>query len=182
MFDKKRIRFKKYVIHILGVLAVDADAFDLPPEQNALIVCTDRITSFIEGDTIIHKLILPFSDVEENKASGAFNGAHARAVIRFLKGLPDSVTDLYICCSKGGSRSPALAAAILKASGRSDAPVWKNPFYVPNRLVYKRMCEETGIIMPWIFVRYKVLMNTLQFKRAKRRRSTGKYDRWQIIF
>ncbi len=179
---KNKHVIKKYAIHILALPAINMDSFDLPMEQNALIVCTDRSNSFIEGDTILYKLILPFEDVEIPKSTGAFNRAHARAVLRFLEDLPESVTDLYICCSKGGSRSPALAAAILKASGRSDAPVWKNPYYVPNKLVYKRMCEETGIFMPWVKVWYKGRINTAQFKKAKRNGGTTVYERWQIIF
>ena len=177
----KRIILKKYVIHILAVTAINADAFDLPMEQNALIRCTDRTNSYIEGGIIKYKLFLPISDVELPHRYGSFNGAHARAVIRFLKGLPESVTDLYICCSKGGSRSPALAAALLKGSGRSDKPVWKNPFYVPNRLVYKKMCHELGVFMPWICVMFKSLVNTVQFKKYRRRGGAGEYERWQII-
>ena len=179
---KKRIVFKRYVIHILAVPAITSEAFDLPPNQNALIVCSDITTPFIDGDVITNKLIIPFLDVEIKDIPGGFTGAHARMIIRFLQKLPESVSDLYICCSKGGSRSPALAAAILKASGRSDDAVWKNPFYVPNKLVYKKMCEELGFFMPWTLVRYKAFINAAQYSKSKKRGNTGKYDRWQIIF
>lgn len=178
----KRIVLKRYVIHILAVPAINADAFDLPMEQNALILCCDRTNRYIEGNNIKNKLVLPFSDVELSNLVGAFNGAHARAVIRFLKELPESVTDLYICCSKGGSRSSGLAAALLKGSGRPDKAVWYNPYYVPNKLVYKKMCNELGFIMPWIRVRFKSFVNAIQFKKYKRRGGVGKYERWQIIF
>ena len=177
----KKIKLKRYVIHILPVPAVSPDVFDLPMEQNALISCTDRTNRYLDGDGIIHKLVIPFPDVEDKTVPGSFNGAHARAIIRFLQSLPESVTDLYVCCSKGGSRSPALAAAILKASGRSDGEVWNNPFYVPNTLVYKRTCRELGIFMPLIAVMLKKRKNDVQFRKAKKRRDPGEYERWKII-
>ena len=77
-----------------------------------------------------------------------------RHIIRFLRQLPKSVTDLYVCCSKGGSRSPAVAAAVLRMSGRSDKAVWDNPYYVPNWLVYQSLVKNGGV---------------------------SEYERWQII-
>ena len=178
---KRRVVFKKYAIHILPVPAIEADAFELPMEKNALISCTERTNRFLSGDDISYKLILPFPDVETADYPGAFNGAHAREIIKFIRNLPDCVTELYVCCSKGGSRSTALAAAILKASGRKDSDVWKNPFYVPNKLVYKRMCNELGFFMPEIAVRLKSIDNERQYKKAQERGNAGKYERWQIL-
>ena len=175
-------KLKRYVIHILPIPAIGPDAFDLPMEKTALISCTDRTNDYLDGKAIPHKLILPFPDSENRKAPGAFNGSHAMAVIRFISGLPDTVTDLYLCCSKGGSRSPALAAALLKASGRSDDEVWKNPFYVPNTLVYKRMCRELGFFMPGFVVSLKKHCNNKEYKKAQRRGNAGRFERWQIIF
>ncbi|MBR6861277.1 MAG: hypothetical protein IKM73_08150 [Acidaminococcaceae bacterium] len=172
---------KRYVIHILGINAVNPDAFDLSLEQTALISCTDRSNRFLASGSIENSLIIPFMDVEDSSIPGSFNAAHARVIHRFLQELPECVTDLYVCCSKGGSRSAALAAALLKASGRSDNAVWMNPFYVPNKLVYSVMCRELGIVMPGMFVRWKSFTNERQFKKAKRRGNAGKYERWQIM-
>ena len=33
---------KRYVIHILAITAIKEDTFDLPPENNAMIICTNR--------------------------------------------------------------------------------------------------------------------------------------------
>ena len=178
---RKRIRLKRYAIHVLPVPAIGPDVFDTPWEKNAIICCAEQTNRFLEGGHLRHKLILPFLDVEDKTVPGAFNGAHARAIIRFLQSLPDSVTDIYFCCSKGGSRSPALAAAILRASGRSDADVWRNPFYVPNTLVYFRMRRELGRYIPYFAVLRKKRMNEKQFRKAKRRGDPGEYERW-IIF
>lgn len=177
----KKTILKRFVIHIIAAPGINADAFDLPMEQNALILCADRSNSFIDSESIIYKLIIPFMDVETAKVTGSFRGAHARAIIRFIQNLPDTVTDLYICCSKGGSKSPALAAAILKGSGRNDDAVWKNPFYCPNKLVYKIMCNELGLPMPWIAVWNKVRINNHAFRLAQKA-GESEYERWQIIF
>ena len=177
----KKITLKRYVIHILAINAINADAFDRPYDQTALISCTDRTNQFLSSNVFPHKLVVPFLDVEIKNHPGAFNDNHAHQIIRFLQGLPEDVTDLYVCCSKGGSRSAALAAALLKASGRSDAPVWKNPFYVPNKLVYQRMCRSLGITMPHLAVRLKAASNARQYKKAKRRGSSGEFERWQLL-
>lgn len=180
---KKRICIKRFVIHILAIPAINEEAFDIPLEQTALIACTKkRSTPFLSGNSLPYKLIMEFPDVEDSQIPGSFNEAYARAIIRFLGQLPDTVTDLYICCSKGQSRSAGLAAALCKGFGRSDADVWKNPFYVPNILVYKKMCSELGISMPWIIVRVKKRMNKLAYQKAQKKRDAGKYERWQILF
>jgi predicted protein tyrosine phosphatase len=172
---------KRFVIHITAVPGIKADAFDLPMNRNALILCTDRTNRFINGKNIIYKFVMPFLDVETAKTPGDFTAAHAKAIIRFIESLPDSVTDLYICCSKGGSRSAALAAAILKGSGRSDDAVWKNPFYCPNKLVYRIMCNELGLFMPRVAVRYKEHLNKRAFRKAQKS-GKSEYERWEIVF
>ena len=131
------------------------------------------------GDTVTAGM--PFADVEEPRDSLAIKGAHARAIIRFLRQLPDEVTDLYVCCSRGSSRSPAVAAAILRMSGRKDDVVWKNPFYVPNKLVYQVLCREFGLFAPDWYVKRKAELNWQSYMRAARYGDADGYERWQII-
>lgn len=175
-------RLKKYVIHVLSVAAIREDTFDLPQQQNAIVVCThlnqnSRVKSILPQN----KLILDFPDVEDPHYPGSFNQAHARRIIRFVQDLPDDVTDLYVSCSKGSSRSPAVAAALLRMSGRSDKAVWLNPYYVPNLLVYYRLCRAWGFHTPLVTVWFKHLANRRAFRVAKKRQSS-KYERWQILF
>ena len=106
--------------------------------------------------------------------------SYARVIIKFVRRLPKTVTDIYVCCSKGGSRSAAVAAALLRMSGRSDAPVWDNPYYVPNTLVYYRLCREFGLPV----TRLSVWLKNRRNQRAYRKLQRGepcKYERWQII-
>ena len=171
---------KKHLIHILAITAIEPDLFEQPYSQNAVIVCTERENRFISSGILTHVLILPFSDVEEEAAHGAFTKAHARVIIRFVESLPDEVSDIYVCCSKGSSRSAAVAAALLRMSGRSDKDVWLNPYYVPNTLVYYRLCREYGLFVTKRSVRRLKKRNEQAFRNAQSGKPC-KYERWQII-
>ena len=178
---KKIYYIKKYVIHILAITAIDAETFDLPIKQNAIIVCTNRNNKFIYKCKPENILIINFSDVEDKKDPEAFNRAHARKIIRFVKSLSNDVTDLYVCCSKGGSRSSAVAAALLRMSGRKDKDVWNNPYYVPNTLVYFRLCREYGLPITRFSSWIKKQKNNRAFKIAQKRKHC-RYERWQILY
>lgn len=173
-------KIKKYDVHILALAAVKADLFDYPLEKNAVIVVTNRDNRFLSEGHISNLLTLPFPDYEDKETEGAFNRAHARAIIRFLDELPDTVTDVYVCCSKGGSRSAAIAAALLRMSGRSDRDVWQNPYYVPNTLVYYRLCKEFGLFVTEHSVARRRKQNEKAFRDAKAG-NPCKYERWQVL-
>lgn len=173
---------KKYIIHILAVKGLSYDTVDLPLEQCAFIICTPSTSSFIDNKIKEYKLVLNFADVEDTKHPYSFKHNQARQIIDFMDDLPVNVTDIYVCCDKGGSRSPACAAALLKISGRSDKDVWMNPFYVPNALVYRIICKEAGLFMPKWRVKYLKHKNEQAYKKAKKNRDPGKYERWQILY
>ena len=173
---------KKYPLHILAVPALCYDIFDIPMYQCAVIICTGRSNAFIENEIRKNKLVLDFLDVEDEKLPGAFTRWDARKITSFIRDLPDEVSDIYVCCSKGGSRSAGCAAALLRMSGRSDKDVWRNPYYTPNTLVYKILCREFGILMPDIFVWILCRINDRAYKKAQKKKSSGKYERWQILF
>ena len=174
-------KIKKYTIHILALPAIRPEVFDIPLSRCAIIACTERENEYLELFPPQQRCVVPFADVEIPEAYGAIKGAHARVVIRFLRRLPDTVTDLYICCSKGGSRSPAVAAAVLRMSGRNDKVIWENPYYVPNWLVYQTICREFGLYAPDWYVKHLVELNRQCFLDSVRRGNPGKYERWQII-
>ena len=92
-------KVKKYTIHILAITAFNPKLyelpFDLPQERNAVIICTDRKNEYLQNYTG-NKLDIAFYDVEDSSVIGAFETAHAMAIIKFINRLPDEVTDLYI--------------------------------------------------------------------------------------
>ena len=171
---------KKHTIHILGIKAVNGDTFDLPDEQNAIILCTDTNGKEIYGCLPENILNINFPDVTDGRESGAFSEWHARRIIDFVGGLSDEVTDIYVCCTGGESRSPAVAAALLKMSQRSDKRVWKNPYYKPNTLVYSVLCREYGFKFSRIAARINLWRNTRAFKQAQKSGSTA-YERWELL-
>ena len=174
-------KIKKYTIHILAIPAIKPEVFDIPLCQCAIIACTERDNENLKLFPDKQRCVMPFADVEDPEYYLAIKGAHARAIIKFLRQLPDAVTDLYICCSKGGSRSPAVAAAVLRMSGRNDKVVWENPYYVPNRLVYQVICREFGLFAPDWYVKRLVKINSQCYLNASKQGNAGKYERWQII-
>ena len=172
---------KKYTLHILAIRGIREDTFDIALENNAVIVCTERYNENLAVLPVDHVLQIPFPDYEDYHLQGAFNRIDARIIKNFIHSLPDTVTDMYICCSKGGSRSPAVAAALLRASGRSDMDVWKNPFYVPNTLVYFRLCKELGVKTTTLSVFFRVLINKHAYRKAQKNKGSTPYERWQIL-
>ena len=123
---------------------------------------------------------MDFPDVTDGRRAGAFDRAHAEQILCFVRGLSAQVSDVYVCCEQGYSRSPAVAAALLRMTGRSDRDVWRNPYYQPNPLVYRRLCRASGLFTPRLAVRHKTRVN----KRAYQRAQSGKphpYERWQLL-
>ena len=171
---------KQYTVHPMGTYALRCAVVDLPTEQNALIICCNRQNQFAFPPCFSQVLEIVFPDLEDERLPGAFNGAYARKIIRFITDLPDTVTDVYVCCAKGGSRSTAVAAALLRASGRTDRDVWHNPFYVPNKLVYRVLCHEFGLKTNRFSTWVRVLINNRAFRKAQKKGSAG-YERWQIL-
>lgn len=174
---------KKYTIHILAITAFNPKhfeiPFDLPDERNAVIICTGRENEFLKNYKG-NKLDVVFLDVEDPRVPGSFECVHARAIIRFIKLLPEEVTDIYVCCSKGSSRSAAVAAWLLRMSGRNDDRVWLNPYYVPNILVYYVLCKEAGIPITPDQVLFKQKQNEEAYKKLQQG-VPCEYERWQIL-
>ena len=138
---------RKFTLHILAITAVTPDIFDLPQEQNAMIICIERTDKNIWSCKPENVLICVFP-------------AHS--------------------VQRGGSRSPAVAAALLKMSVRSDEAVWRNPYYVPNTLVYYRLCREYGLRISKMEAWLKVMMNKRAFSLAQKGRPC-KYEWWEIL-
>ena len=171
---------KKYIIHILAVTALCQDAFDIPYDQCALISLTYRTTPFLQ-QVSVRKMTIDIKDYEDKDVPGAISSEQAKLIIHFLEKLPSTVSDLYICCSKGGSRSAGCAAAVLRMSDRSDLDVWQNPYYTPNILVYYVLCKEYGLEITWEEVLEKKEINEIAFREAQQNNGICKYERWQII-
>ena len=178
--SKKKPPIKKYTIHIFSARALREECFDLPKDEYAVI--TLSIFSFEYAELLRSRnwLAIPFIDTTNPKDPRRLTNARARKIIRYINNLPNTVTDLYICCDWGQSRSAAVAASLLLASGRTDAPVWNNPNYRPNRFVFRKMCHTLGIRMPLHKLYWRVIRNRLIRTRLFKKYS--KHELWEILF
>lgn len=156
------------------------EALDIPYSRCAIIRLCGRSNHFLDTADI-RQISFDVSDVEDADVPGSMTPAHARSIRHFLESLPDEVTDLYVCCSKGGSRSAGCAAALLLISGRSDTAVWENPYYTPNTLVFYRICNEFGLEITWEDVLARVAINEKSFADAQAKRESSR-ERWEILF
>lgn len=124
--------------------------------------------------------VLSFQDIENPNMKDAFSINHALLIKKFILELPINTRDLYICCDSGESRSPAIAAALLTVSNRSDERVWNNPFYKPNLLVYRVMCRVFGKIISEEELIAKKKQNEEALARTIRNGRVDNYKRWEI--
>ena len=121
---------------------------------------------------------ISFADVENPDMESAFSIDHALLIKKFITELPDDITDLYICCDSGESRSPAVAAALLTAMGKKDSIVWENPYYKPNCLVYKLMRRAFGIEIEQEEIYQKRKDNECALSRTIENADCRNFKRW----
>lgn len=89
-------------------------------------------------------LILDVHDTENTRDPKAFSLEHGKQVQAFLE-KNKSAQRICVCCDSGQSRSTAMAAALTRYFGGDDLPIWENPQYHPNRLVYRSQLQVFGI-------------------------------------
>ena len=142
------MRFEQIRIRAVGkVLAEWERGQYMDPDHAAVICCTDEPLDKGALSTIRH-FCVQFYDTEKPEDVGCFTREQAAAICAFIHRLPDTVSCLYCCCDWGQSRSAGLAAAILTTQGKPCEPVFLNPSYRPNLLVYAYMCEAFGCGSP----------------------------------
>ena len=172
---------QQYAIHILPAKALKDFADELARPESALISCVGARIQ-VDVRTVPLHLILEFADTTDARRPGAFNHVQAEEIARFVSALPVSVSDVFVSCTEGESRSPAVAAALLLASGRSDRDVWLNPYYHPTTLVYCLLCRALGVFMPRLLVWLRQRRSVRAYRKTRRKGNAGKYERWQILF
>lgn len=108
------------------------------PERQAVISIMDHARDCVSRYPAPRVLRLCFQDAEG--AWGKQNlitAEQARAVRGFVLRYKREIDVLIVQCTEGVSRSAAVAAAVLAGLGESDAPIWRDPRYRPNPLVYR---------------------------------------------
>lgn len=107
------------------------------PERQAMISIVDHRRDAQKRYPAPRVLRLCFEDAEDaDCGQNLIACEQAEAICRFVLRLRGEIDTLIVHCSAGVSRSPAVAAAVLKGLGESDEAIWNDPRYHPNELVY----------------------------------------------
>ena len=130
----------------------------LNKEKTAAILCSSYEIDVKKLEKFPNKLVLYFDDVCEVR-NNAFNKDIATKIKLFVSNLSSEITDMYICCDSGESRSSAICAALMKLQKQDEMTIWKNPYYHPNILVYKLLCNELGIKVSRLGLMYREYIN-----------------------
>lgn len=174
-FDSNNIKLHIYPIKGLTMEMLNETVMP------ALIICSSRIDRLIKAKYVDSFLAVHFLDTIDMNDDGSIKTQHAEVIKDFLFNLSPEITDLFICCDGGDSRSPAIAAAILKMMGRNDERIWKNPFYTPNILVYYIICQVFGIPVSWENVLEMRMINEKAYKETQMKNGQTGYKRWEIL-
>lgn len=85
---------------------------------------------------------------------------------QFVKALPKTTQTVFCACNAGQCRSTAVAAAISLYYGMDDMPIWENPRYKPNPLVFSLLCKSLGVEMTDDMLDFRVGTNYQAFRKA----------------
>ena len=95
-----------------------------------------------ENPNIVHIEFLQFDDIdcaEEIHGLKPMDEDDAVAIVDAFEKYWGTVDQIIVHCDAGYSRSPAVAAAIAKAMGKSDEVYFSSGEYCPNRHVYRTL-------------------------------------------
>ena len=133
--------------------------------------CGAIISSSSEINTVklrgIPYIFRQYEDLDYESPGRSFSQTDAAAVADFIKNLGADV--LYCCCNAGESRSPAVAAAVMRYFGLDDLQVWKNPHYHPNMLVFEMLANALDVEVSDEEKDYRFYINQKVFRDAIRK-------------
>lgn len=109
-----------------------------------------------------------YEDLDYECPGRSFSSEDAKAFTDYVKGLAD-VNTLYCCCDAGESRSPAVAAAVMRYLGMDDMAVWRNPHYHPNMLVFAMLMDAFNLSISDEEKDYLLYTNQKAFRDAIRK-------------
>lgn len=168
--DRRRQKMiPRYRIHVAPLKCMfyqESAVYDM--NHCAAILCSSDFGQITEHIPFRYYVKLEFQDTCDPRDRNAFSFDQAERITQYISGLPADITDLFIACDAGCSRSPAVAAALLRASGGSDKTIWGNPRYYPNPLVYERVCKALGLFTPKMMISYKVRVNRMAYRKTQR--------------
>ena len=109
-----------------------------------------------------------YDDVDREIPGRSFSEENARCFSAFLKSPAFRSRMLYCCCDGGCRRSAAVAYAATVFFGGDDMPLWLDPAYEPNALVYEKLCRALGISLSDAELDCRIESNRQALRRAIR--------------
>ena len=114
---------------------------EMSESGTAYILCaSEQQMQTAESERILR---LCFQDITDGRCSDAFQKEHAKQIVSFFERIAgkEDIDCVFVCCDAGISRSPAIAAALMREQGQNDDCIWSDAEYDPNPLVYRRLCH-----------------------------------------
>ena len=87
---------------------------------------------------IVYKYKIHFGDVDEGEQH-CITDSDAMQIASFVFSIKDRADMLIVHCEAGISRSPGVAAAVLKFIDDDDTPIFDNHLYRPNMTCYRKV-------------------------------------------
>ena len=133
-------------IIVMGLLKLRYEVDEMKDlDLSAALISTSMPERAACSGKFARSLVLNYDDVISPADSSAFTPALARKASEFVLSLGEEITNLYVACDFGTSRSAAIAAAIMRHLGYEELSIWANPSYHPNPLVYSLMSCALGV-------------------------------------
>ena len=124
-----------------------------------------------ESRVPIPHIVEIFDDVDREIPGRSLSAEAAQRIAHFIKNVGPEIETVYVCCDSGISRSSAIAAAVCRYFGISDSPIWENPKYQPNPLVFRLLCENLGLPVGDELLDLLIDTNRSAFRNAVKRKA-----------
>lgn len=124
-----------------------------------------------ESRVPIPHIVEIFDDVDREIPGRSLSAGAAQRIAHFIKNVGPEIETVYVCCDSGISRSSAIAAAVCRYFGISDSPIWENPKYQPNPLVFHLLGESLGLSISDELLDILIDTNRSAFRNAVKRKA-----------
>ena len=124
-----------------------------------------------ESRVPIPHIVEIFDDVDREIPGRSLSAGAAQRIAHFVKNIAPETEVVYVCCDSGISRSSAIAAAVCRYFGISDSPIWENPQYQPNPLVFHLLGESLGLSISDELLDILIYTNRSAFRNAVKRKA-----------
>ncbi len=138
MLSEKETAMRKNPV--LNISPLRSLVRDIQPDCGYIIISSEGKCDCLSDYSNV--LFLHFADTEDSRRLDAITSADVEKIYKYIKTC--DFEDCFIACDAGESRSPAVAAGLLRSFDKDDSYIWKSGDYRPNVLVYKTMIELQG--------------------------------------